>query len=109
MCNLEQIGCQILTEHENLVEIEEMNLEYTIRVNADQDSEDFGSHTLNRFYFYKSLAKHVYNYLAKNSKVVKSTYVDVVRVEAISKIMEISDLPTVRDVIIKFKALKDNP
>ena len=63
---------------------------------------------MNKFVQYKSLTKHLVDSLVENSKVVQSAYVDAVRIEAISKTMEDFDLPTVHDVIIKFKALKKN-
>ena len=43
MSNLEQLGCQILDEHGNLVAVEGMTSEYTIRINVDLDSQYFGS------------------------------------------------------------------
>ena len=49
MCNLEQMEWQVLTERDNLVTMEEMTLEYTVKVNANLDSEEFRSHTMNRF------------------------------------------------------------
>lgn len=107
-CDLEQMGCQILDEHGNLIAVERESSEYTIEINADLDSEDFGSHTMNKFVIYKSLTKHLLDSLTTNSKVVQSAYANAVRIEAISKTMEISDLPTMRDVFIKFKAFKNN-
>ena len=47
------MGCQILDEHGNLIAVERASAEYTIRINADLDSEDFGSHTMNKFVLYK--------------------------------------------------------
>ena len=67
MCDLEQKGCQVLTEHNNLVTMEEMTLGYTIKVDIDLDSEDFGSHTMNKFALYKSLAKQLQDSLVANS------------------------------------------
>ena len=58
-CNLEKMGCQILDEHDNLIAVERMTLEYATRINADIDSEDFGSHTMNKFSSHKSLANHI--------------------------------------------------
>ena len=108
MCDLEQVGCQVLNEHDNLIAIDEVTSEYRIKVNADLDSEDFGSHTMNKFVLYKFSTKHLLDSLMTNSKVVQSAYANPIRIETISKTMEIYDLPTVRDVIIKFKALKNN-
>ena len=85
-----------------------MNLEYTIRINADVDSEEFGSHSMNKFVLYKSLTKHLLDNTTPNSKIIQSAYENAVRIEAISKTMEIADLPTVRDIIVKFKALRSN-
>lgn len=59
MYNLEQMGCNVLTEHDNLVTKEEITLEYTVRVNVDLDSEEFGSHTMNRFASYKLVVKRL--------------------------------------------------
>lgn len=64
---------------------------------------------MNRFATYKSVAKRLWDSLSANYKVVKSAYADVVGIEAISKTMEISDLPIVRDCIAKYKALHNNP
>ena len=107
-CDLEQMGCHVTIESGNLIVVERVNSEYTIRINADVDSEDFGSHTMNKFVLYKSSTKHLLDSLATNSKVVQSTYADAVRIDAISKTMEIDDLPTVHDIIVKFKALRNN-
>lgn len=70
-----------------------MTFEYTIKVNANIDSEDFDSHTMNKFASHKSLAKHLQVSLVTNFKVVQSAYEDAIRIEAISKTMEIVDLP----------------
>ena len=37
MYNLDQMGCNVLTEHDNLVTEEEITSKHTIRVNADHD------------------------------------------------------------------------
>lgn len=102
------MGCHVIGESGNLIAVERVNSEYTIRINADVDSEDFGLHTMNKFVLYKSSTKHLLDTMVENSKIVQSTYAKVVRVEAISKTMEIADLPTVRDIIVKFKALRNN-
>ena len=103
------MGCKVIDESGNLITVERVSSKYTIRINVDVDSEDFGSHTMNKFVLYKSSTKNLLDSLAINLKVVQSVYADVVRIEAISKTMEIVDLPIVCDVIIKFKALKSNP
>ena len=59
-------------------------------------------------FLYKSLTIHLLDTIAANSKVVQSAYENAVRVEAISKTMEIVDLSRVRDIIVKFKALRNN-
>ena len=59
---------------------------------------------MNKFVLYKSLTKHLLDTTTENSKVVQSAYENAMRVEAISKTMEIVDLPTMRDIIVKFKA-----
>ena len=59
MFDPEQMRCQVFTEHDNLVTMEEMTSGYTIRVNINLDFEDFGSHAMNKFALYKSLAKHL--------------------------------------------------
>ena len=102
------MGCCVTDDFANLLAAEKVNSEYTIRINADVDSEDFGSHTMNKFVLYKSLTKHLLYNTTANSKVVQSAYENAVRIEAISKTMEIADLPTVRDIIVKFKALRNN-
>ena len=102
------MGCRVTDDFGNLLAAERVNLEYTIRINADVDSEDFGSHTINKFVLYKSLTKHLLDTTTTNSKVVQSAYENAVRVEAISKTMKIVDLPTVCDIIVKFKALRNN-
>ena len=66
MCDLEQMGCQTLNENDNRIAIEEVATSYTTRVNADLDSEDFGSHTMNKFVLYKSLVKHLLDSIASN-------------------------------------------
>lgn len=53
------MGFQVLDEDDHLVAIVEMTSEYIVRANVDLDSEDFGSHTMNKFSLYKSLAKHL--------------------------------------------------
>lgn len=63
---------------------------------------------MNKFVLYKSSTKHLLTTIATNSKVVQLAYENVVRVEALSKTMEIVDLPIVRDIIVKFKALRNN-
>ena len=100
--------CHVIDESSNLIAVERVNSEYTIRINANVDSDDFGSHTMNKFVLYKSLTKHLLDTTVENSKVVQSAYENVVRIEAISKTMEIVDLPTVRGIIVKFKALRNN-
>ena len=102
------MGCRVTDDFGNLFVVERENSEFTIRINANVDSKDFGSHTMNKFVLYKSLTKHLLDNITANSKVVQSAYADAVRIEAISKTMEIFDLSTVCDVIIKFKALKNN-
>ena len=102
------MGCRVTDDFGNLLAAERVNSKYTIRINVDVDSEDFGSHTMDKFFLYKSLTKHLLDTTTANSKVVQSTYENAVRVEAISKTMEIADLPTVRDIIVKFKALRNN-
>ena len=67
MCNMEQMGCQILDKHGNLIALKGLTSEYTIRVNTNLDSEDFGSHTMNKFALYKSLAKQLQDSLVANS------------------------------------------
>ena len=101
-------GCHVIDESGNLISVERVSSEYTIRINADVDFEDFGSHTMNKFVLYKSSTKHLLDSLATNSKVGQLAYADTVRIEAISKIMAIADLTTVRDIIVKFKALRNN-
>ena len=88
------MGCKFLIEHDTLVKEEEITLEYIGRVNVDIDSEEFESHTMNRFSAYISVAKRLWDSLSPNYKVVKSAYANVVKIEAISKIMEIQHLPT---------------
>lgn len=102
------MGFRVTNDFGNLIAAERVNSEYKIRINADVDSEDFGSHTMNKFVLYKSLTKHLLDTTIENSKVVQSAYENVVRVETISKTIEIADLPTVRDIIVKFKALRNN-
>ena len=107
-CDLEQMGCHVIDESSSLIAVERVNSEYTIKINVDVDSKNFGSHTMNKFVLYKSLTKHLLDTMAANSKVVQSAYANAVRVEAISKTMEIADLPTLHDIIVKFKALRNN-
>ena len=63
---------------------------------------------MNKFVLYKSSTKHLLDTMEVNSKVVQSADANAMRVEAILKTMEIVDLPTVRDIIVKFKALRNN-
>ena len=63
---------------------------------------------MNKFALYKSSMKHLLDTTATNFKVVQSAYEKAVGVEAISKTMEIADLPTMRDITVKFKALRNN-
>ena len=107
-CDLEQLGCRVIDNLGNLLTTERVNSEYTIRINADVDSEEFGSHSMNKFVLYKSLTKHLLDNTTPNSKIIQSAYENAVRIEAISKTMEIADLPTVRDIIVKFKSLRSN-
>ena len=102
------MGCQIFDGNDNLIAIENITIGYTTRVNTDLDFEDLGSHTMSKFVLYKSFTKHSLDSIASNSKFVKSTYTDAIRIETISKIMKISDLLAVRNAIAKFKALKGN-
>ena len=102
------MGCHVIDEYGNLIAVERVNSEYTIRINADVDSEDFGSHTMNKFVLYKSSTKHLLDTMTANSKVVQTAYANVVRVETISKTTKIVDLPIVRDIIVKLKALRNN-
>ena len=106
--DLEQTGCYVIDDFGNLLAIARVSSKYTIKVNADVDSEDFGSHTMNKFVLYKSLTKHLLDNTIANSKVVQSAYENAVRIKAISKTMEIVDLPIVHDIIVKFKALRNN-
>ena len=107
-CDLKRMGCRVIDDFGNLLAVERVNSEYTIRINADVDSEEFGSHTMNKFVLYKSLIKHLLDTTIVNSKVVQSAYENAVRVEVISKTMETVDLPIVCDIIVKFKALRNN-
>ena len=43
------MGCHVLDECDNLIVGELTSLEYTIMINADLDSKDFGSHMMNKF------------------------------------------------------------
>ena len=106
--DLEQLGCCVTDNFGNFLAAERVNSKYTIKINADVDPKDFGSHTMNKFVLYKSLTKHLLDNTTTNSKVIQSAYENAVRIEAISKTMEIVDLPTMRDVIVKFKALRSN-
>ena len=45
-------GIQVLDENDNPISIEDITTGYTISFNADLDSEDFGTHTINKFVFY---------------------------------------------------------
>ena len=65
---MEQIGCHVLDERGNLIAIERASSEYTIRINIDVDSEDFGSHTTNKFVLLKSSAKHLIDSVRKIPK-----------------------------------------
>ena len=59
---------------------------------------------MNTFATYKTVAKHLWDSLAKNYKVVKLALANAVRVAAISKTMEVLDPPIVYDCITKHKA-----
>ena len=74
---------KVLIADDNLFTEEKITSRYTDRVNVEFDSEDIGSHTMNRFATYKFVAKHLRDYLAENCQVVRTTHANAVRVEAI--------------------------
>lgn len=72
------MGYCVTDELGNLIAAERVNLEYTIRINADVDFEGFGLHIMNKFVLYKSLTKNLLDTTTPNSKVVQSTYANTV-------------------------------